>query len=55
MGKHYDKTKESSYINYVDANNLYGWAMTQNLPYKDIKFDTVSLEEILRTSDDSET
>lgn len=54
MGKHYDKTKESSYITYVDANNLYGWAMTQNLPYKDIKFDTVSLEEILKTSDDSE-
>ena len=22
----YDKNKESSYIRYLDANNLYGWA-----------------------------
>ena len=25
----YDSTKESSYITYFDANNLYGWAMVQ--------------------------
>ena len=34
----YDPKIESSYIAYVDANNLYGWAMVQSLPYKDIKF-----------------
>jgi hypothetical protein len=28
----YDKTKESSYNIYLDANNLYGWAMSQYLP-----------------------
>ena len=39
MGEHlYDKKQPSSYIAYVDANNLYGWAMVQQLPYKDIKF-----------------
>ena len=30
--KKYDKNKESSYIQYLDANNLYGWAMFQKLP-----------------------
>ena len=25
--KNHDKNKESLYIQYLDANNLYGWAM----------------------------
>ena len=32
--KNYDKNKESSYIQYLDANNLYGWAMSQKLHQK---------------------
>ena len=38
MGEGYDENKPTSYINYLDANNLYGLAMCQKLPYKDIKF-----------------
>ena len=31
MNKNY-KNKESSYTQYFDANNLYGWSMTGKLP-----------------------
>ena len=30
--KSFNPTKDSSYIIYLDANNLYGWAMSQYLP-----------------------
>ena len=36
--KNYDKNKESSYIQYLDANNLYGWAMYQKLPVDGFKW-----------------
>ena len=29
--KNYNKDEESSYIQYLDANNLYGWAMSKKL------------------------
>lgn len=32
--EHYDVTKPSKYIMYIDANNLYGHSMIQQLPYK---------------------
>ena len=32
MYENYDKNIESSYIKYLDANNLCGWVMSQKLP-----------------------
>ena len=29
--ENYDKNKESSHIQYLDADNLYGWAMSQKM------------------------
>ena len=36
--KNYDKNTESSYIEYFDANNLYGWAMSQKVPVNGFKW-----------------
>ena len=36
--KNYDENKESSYIQYLDTNNLYGWAMSQKLPVNGFKW-----------------
>ncbi|XP_046571006.1 ankyrin repeat domain-containing protein 17-like [Haliotis rubra] len=33
----YDSSKPTTYILYLDANNLYGWAMIQDLPTGDSK------------------
>ena len=35
--KNYDKDKESSYIMYLDADNLFGRAMFQKLPLNGFK------------------
>ena len=34
----YDRNIESSFLEYVDANNLYGWAMWQKLPIGNFKW-----------------
>ena len=38
MGDSYDPNKESTYIQYLDANNLYGWAMSKPLPTHGFKW-----------------
>ena len=37
--KNYDEKEESSYIQYLDTNNLYGWAMSQKLPVSGFKWE----------------
>ena len=36
--KNYNNNEESSYIQYLDANNLYGWAMCKKLPVNGFKW-----------------
>ena len=38
--KEYDEKAPSKYIMYLDANNLYGWAMSQYLPTGNFKWMT---------------
>ena len=40
----YDSDKESKFIAYLAANNLYGWVMIQYLPYG--RFEWLSKKEI---------
>ena len=54
--KNYDESKESSYIQYLDVNNLYGWAMSQKLPVNDFKWreDTSKInEEFIKKYDEN--
>ncbi|KAF0138063.1 MAG: hypothetical protein FD143_3726, partial [Ignavibacteria bacterium] len=38
MGALYNSAEELSYIIYLDANNLYGWAMSQPMPIRNFKW-----------------
>ena len=52
--KDFDESKPSTFIQYLDANNLYGWAMTQKLPthlFKWIDVDKTSVLKLLEKKD----
>ena len=38
MGCEYDPLRPTNYLQYLDANNLYGWAMSQPLPTGEFKW-----------------
>ena len=46
--KNYDEKAPSKYIMYLDANNLYGWAMSQYLPTGNFKW--LSQNQIKKTN-----
>ena len=65
MGPRYIESDENTKLLYIDANNLYGWAMSQYLPTGDFKkihfgceYDELLIDEIkediLNTSDDND-
>ena len=68
MGPRYIESNENTKLLYIDANNLYGWAMSQYLPTGDFKkmrscheamqYDSTLMneikEDILNTPDDNE-
>lgn len=52
----YDATKESTYIIYIDCNNLYGYVMMQHLPiggFQWVENQQFTPEDILNMADDA--
>lgn len=49
----YDPSKASKYIMYLDANNLYGWAMSQPLPTHGFQWHSGNID-FMAISDDAE-
>ena len=55
--KNYDENKESSFLIYDDANNLYGFAMCKKLPVSDFKWvDDLSVftEDFIKNYDEED-
>ena len=53
--KNYNKDEEESFLEYLDANNLYGWAMSQKLPVDGFKWKKDMLkfnEEFIKNYDE---
>ena len=48
--KNYDKDMESSYFEYLDANNFYGWTMSQKLPVN--AFESQFKEDFIKNYDE---
>ena len=45
MGYEYDPLRPMNYLQYLDANNLYGWAMSQALPTGEFRWIDVKQED----------
>ena len=53
--KNYDRTRQRTYLMYVDANNLYGYAMSKKLPVDNFKWETnltIFTEDFIKNYDE---
>ena len=48
MGGNFNHEEPSIFIQYIDVNNLYGWAMSKKLPTRGFKWDDVEPDDIER-------
>ena len=48
--KDYDENIELSYLLYLGANNLYGWAMSQRLPVNGFKWKKETFINLMKSS-----
>ena len=53
--KTYDPNKPSTYIQYLDANNLYGWAMSQKLPTHGFRWVDLNKKEVINLLEKRDT
>ena len=51
----YDRTKTISHILYLDANNLYGWAMIQKLPVRNFQWRDPEQVDVLAYDTEGDT
>ena len=54
--ENYDVNRSNSYIVYLDANNLYGWVMSQPLPTSNFKWlidEEIEELDVMMIPDDS--
>jgi hypothetical protein len=52
----YEPSKPTSYLQYLDANNLYGLAMSQPLPVGNFKFmEDIANFDVMKIPPDGET
>ena len=54
--KNYNNNEESSYIQYLDGNNLYGWAMSKKLPVNGFKWtdNNIINEEFIKNCNEND-
>ena len=55
IGSEYNPSEPTSYLQYLDANNLYGWAMSRPLPAGGFHWVDIHPDEISELVNNSDT